>query len=148
MSTVKRTNKSKYAKVNEWIKTNIQKDDLNTFQNNKEKCEHVLHKLDEVDLVLIPEFNRPKNEKVMYQILYKLNYLNDEESDKEKVDRLLWLRYHKDEILKIMLNDSKTTNNKRIEFTLENMNNDLKTNYTEKQVRNFLTNSKLLTKHF
>jgi len=142
----KRTNKSKYAKVNEWIKTNIQKEDLNTFTTNKDVCEYVLHKLNEVDLNEIPEYNRPKNETVMYQLLYKLNYLKVETDHKN--ERLEWLKNHKDEILNILLSDSKTTNNKRIEYTMKNMNNDLGTNYDEKQIRNFLTNSKLLTKHF
>ena len=80
-------------------------------------------------------------------MLYKLDYLNIHLKD-DKNKRLEWLKTHHDEILNIKSVDSKTTNNQRIAYTHEKINSDLNTNYDLKQVRNFLTNQKLLSKHF
>ena len=137
---------TKYSKVNEWIKTNIKKEDLELLPTNKDKCEFVLHKLDEVPIDIIQPWKRP-DIKSLYQLLYKLNYLNIHLKD-DKNTRLEWLKTHRDEILNIKSVDSKTTNNQRIAYTHEKMNAELNTNYDLKQVRNFLTNQKLLSKHF
>ena len=137
---------TKYSKVNEWIKTNIKKEDLETLPTNKDKCEFVLHKLNEVPIDIIYPWKRP-DLKGLYQLLYKLDYLNIHLKD-DKNKRLEWLKTHHDEITKIISVDSKTTNNKRIAYVHEKMNADLNTNYDLKQVRNFLTNQKLLSKHY
>ncbi len=137
---------SKYSKVNEWIKTNIKKEDLETQPTNNDKCNYVMSKLNEVPIDIIQPWKRP-NLKSLYQLLYKLDYLNVHLKE-DKGKRLEWIKTHRDEILNINSVDSKITNNKRIDYTHEKMNAELNTNYDKKQVRNFLTSQQLLCKHF
>jgi hypothetical protein len=54
-----------------------------------------------------------------------------------KNDCLNWITNHSLDILDIKCYDSKETNNLRIDYVMKNLNQELKTNYTRKQIRNF-----------
>ena len=121
---------TKYSKVNEWIKTTIKKEDLESQPTNIDKCNYVMSNLNEVPIDIIQPWKRP-NLKSLYQLLYKLDYLNVHLKE-DKGKSLEWIKTHHDEKLNINLVDSKTTNNKRIDNTHEKMNVELNTNYDKK----------------
>ena len=140
--------KSKYSKLTNWIKENIKPSDLKVFDNNFTKCEYVFSK---IPLELL---NEEITTKQLYQILYKLEYINsnvsgDTPNSREcKNERLNWITEHSIDILDIKCYDSKETNYLRIDYVMKNLNEELKTNYTRKQIRNFLNNQNLLSKYF
>ena len=133
--------KSKYSKLMKWIKENINKNELSVFDNNFTKCEYVFSK---IPLELLSDLITTKQ---LYQILYKLEYINSNVSG-DKNERLNWITEHSIDILDINCYDSKETNNLRIDYVMNKMNEELKTNYSRKQIRNFLNNQNLLSKYF
>jgi hypothetical protein len=133
--------KSKYSKLMKWIKENINKNELSVFDNNFTKCEYVFSK---IPLELLSDLITTKQ---LYQILYKLEYINSNVSG-DKNERLNWITEHSIDILDINCYDSKETNNLRIDYVMNTMNEELKTNYSRKQIRNFLNNQNLLSKYF
>ena len=135
-------NNAKYTKLIEWIKTNIKKEDLDVFNETVEKCNYVINKVNEIP---INECNRPQTYKSMYQLLYRIGYVNILD---DKKARLEWMNKNKNDILNISGNDSKTINKERVIYATKKINEDLKTNYTEKQMRNYLTHANLLSKYF
>ena len=58
------------------------------------------------------------------------------------------LNQNKDDILNILTNDSKSTNNQRIIQATNKINVDLNANYTQKEMRGYLTNAGLMSKYF
>ena len=131
-----------------WIKENINKNELSVFDNNFTKCEYVFSK---IPLELLSDLITTKQ---LYQILYKLEYINSNVSGSDsngpqcKNERLNWITKHSIDILDINCYDSKDTNNLRIDYVMNKMNDELKTNYSRKQIRNFLNNQNLLSKYF
>ena len=131
---------TKYSVITNWILENIKPDELNNFDSNVTRCEYIISK---IPSELMKEEITSKQ---MYFILYKYNLLHSK-LEGSKDDRINWLHQHKDEILNIQYPTSKQTNNARIDYTMEHMNNDLKTNYTKDRIRNFLTHQGWLMKY-
>ena len=143
------TYNSKYSNLNNWIKKHIKPSELEVFDNNTTKCEYVFSKIPTGFL------DEPIKLKQLYQLLYKMNYIssnvfagNGVNSREAKNQRLNWIIEHQKNILDINLANSKLTNNARIEYTFNHLNQDLKTQYTISQIRNFLTNQNLLSKYY
>ena len=132
---------SKFKKVNDWIKDNIKPSELKIFDNNFTKCEYVFSKL---PLELL---NCPISINQIYQLLYKLKLITSKNKG-DKNERLNWIIKHKNDILNIKCCDSKQTNILRIDYVMKYLNQELKTDYTKNQIRNFLNNQNLLSKYF
>ena len=131
---------TKHELIKNWIFENIDVDELNKFDSNKTKCEYVISR---IPSELLKEEITPKQ---IYFILYKYKLIISK-VEGNKNNRINWLHQHKDEILNINYPTSKETNNARIDYTMENMNNDLKSNYSKYQVRNFLNHQHWLMTH-
>ena len=89
--------------------------------------------------------DKPNTYKRLYELLYRIDYAPKLD---EKKTRIEWMNQNRDDILKILANDSKTTNNQCIIYATNKINADLNTNYTQKEMRVYLTNAGLMSKYF
>ena len=130
---------NKYERLIQWIKTNIKKEDLDPFQTTADKCNYVMN------LIKNLTCDKPNTYKRLYELLYRIGYAPKLD---EKKTRIEWMNQNRDEILNILANDSKTTNNQRIIYAMNKINQDLNANYTQKEIRGYLTNAGLMSKYF
>ena len=130
---------NKYESLVQWIKANIKKEDLDTFQTTADKCNYVMNLIKDLTC------DKPYTYKRLYELLYRIGYAP--KLDEKKI-RIEWMNQNRDVILNILANDSKTTNNQRIIYATNKINQDLNTNYTQKEIRGYLTNAGLMSKYF
>ena len=134
---------TKHAAVTNWIINNINADYL-IGESNIAKCEYVISKIP--SKLITHELTIRQ----IYPILYKNKLITskvENQGESRKEDRKNWLQQHQDEILSISYPTSKQTNRLRIQFTMDHMNNDLNTNYSKEQIRNFLNHQHWIMKH-
>ena len=130
---------NKFEQLVQWIKANIKKEDLDKFQTTADKCNYVMNLIKDLTC------DKPNTYKRLYELLYRIGYAPKLD---EKKTRIEWMNQNRDEILNILTNDSKSTNNQRIIYATNKINQDLNVNYTQKEMRGYLTNAGLMSKYF